>query len=123
MGAGGVVGQAADAGAAGEPVAGEPVVSGAGPVAGAGRRMAFRHGLIRQVLYDGMPEAVRAALHLQAARALASAGAGPERIARPLGVVPHPAGEWGRWWRAECAPRLTSPRPQRAAGGASGGGH
>src|SRR5260370_6672281 len=111
MGAGGVVGQAADAGAAGEPVAGEPVVSGAGTVAGAGRRMAFRHGLIRQVLYDGMPEAVRAALHLQAARALASAGAGPERVAAHLAVVPDSGDEWGLVVLVDAAPALTHPAP------------
>jgi len=121
MATAGVVGQAADAGAAGEPVAGEPVagepaVSGAGTVAGAGRRMAFRHGLIRQVLYDGMPEAVRAALHLQAARALASAGAVPERIAAHLAVVPDSADEWVLEWLADAAPVLTYRAPKVAAG-------
>jgi hypothetical protein len=50
----------------------------------AGPRLGFRHGLIRQVLYQGMPAALRIALQLQAAQALASAGALPERVAAQL---------------------------------------
>jgi len=103
--AAGVVGEAADAGSAGE-----------GVVARAGPRMAFRHGLIRQVLYDGMPVALRAALHLQAARALASAGAVPERIAAQLAVVPEPAEAWVLGWLADAAPVLTYRAPKVAAG-------
>ena len=60
---------------------------GAGVVAEAGPRLGFRHGLIRQVLYEGVPTALRAALHLQAARALAGAGAPPERVAAQLAAV------------------------------------
>ncbi len=101
----GVVGEAADARAAGE-----------GVVAGAAPRMAFRHGLIRQVLYDGMPEALRAALHLQAARVLASAGAVPERVAAQLALVPELADAWVLEWLADAAPVLTYRAPKVAAG-------
>jgi DNA-binding CsgD family transcriptional regulator/tetratricopeptide (TPR) repeat protein len=64
-----------------------PVVDaavGAGVLVEAGVRLGFRHGLIRQVLYEGMPAGLRAALHVQAARMLAGAGAAPERVAAQL---------------------------------------
>jgi len=38
----------------------------AGVLAEAGTRLAFRHGLIRQTLYERIPAALRAALHLHA---------------------------------------------------------
>jgi DNA-binding CsgD family transcriptional regulator len=63
---------------------------GAGVLVEAGMRLGFRHGLIRQVLYEGTPAGLRAALHLQAARMLAGSGAAPERVAAqlaPAGMV------------------------------------
>jgi len=56
----------------------------AGVLAEAGRRMAFRHPLIRAALYDGLPTAERAAWHRDAAHALHQAGAGPVRVASQL---------------------------------------
>jgi DNA-binding CsgD family transcriptional regulator len=55
-----------------------------GVVAEAGAGLRFRHGLIRQALYEGMPAGLRAALHLQAARALAGAEAAPGLVAWQL---------------------------------------
>jgi DNA-binding CsgD family transcriptional regulator len=46
--------------------------------------LAFRHPLIREALYAEMPAAVRSAWHRDAARALASAGAPADRVARQL---------------------------------------
>jgi predicted ATPase len=63
------------------------VAANAGVLADAGPRLRFRHGLIRQVLYEGIPTALRAALHVEAARALADAGAGPERVAAQLAAA------------------------------------
>ena len=109
-----------------------PVVDagvGAGVLVEAGVRLGFRHGLIRQVLYEGMPAALRAALHLQAARMLAGAGAAPERVAAqliPVGLDPVsgqestgvlagvPADEWVVAWLAEAAPVLIYRAPQVA---------
>jgi DNA-binding CsgD family transcriptional regulator/tetratricopeptide (TPR) repeat protein len=97
----------------------------AGVLVDAGPRLGFRHALIRQVLYEGLPTALRAALHLQAARALAAAGAAPERVAGQL--VPGPgedsplvgdAGPGQRWaagWLTANAPALTYRAPQAAA--------
>jgi DNA-binding CsgD family transcriptional regulator len=89
----------------------------------AGPRLGFRHGLIRQVLYEGMPAAVRVALHLQAAQALASAGALPERVAaqlasgeeRPLAVAGGLGLQWAVDWLAASAPVLVDRVPQAAA--------
>jgi DNA-binding CsgD family transcriptional regulator/tetratricopeptide (TPR) repeat protein len=89
--------------------------SAAGVVAEASPRLRFRHGLIRQVLYEGMPLALRAALHLQAARALAEAGAAPERVAAQLAVVPGPADDWVVGWLAGAARVLVYRAPQVAA--------
>ena len=47
--------------------------AGAGIVDGAGAALAFRHPLIRESLYQSMPEALRTALHAEAARELAAA--------------------------------------------------
>jgi DNA-binding CsgD family transcriptional regulator len=46
--------------------------------------LAFRHPLIREALYAELPVAVRGAWHRDAGRALASAGAPPDRVARQL---------------------------------------
>ena len=56
----------------------------AGILAESGSSLGFRHPLIRAALYEEMPAAVRAAWHRDAARALAAAGAPPERVARQL---------------------------------------
>jgi DNA-binding CsgD family transcriptional regulator/tetratricopeptide (TPR) repeat protein len=54
----------------------------AGVLAESGNSLGFRHPLIRAALYEEMPAPVRAAWHRDAARALAAAGAPPERVAR-----------------------------------------
>ena len=56
----------------------------AGVLAESGSSLGFRHPLIRTALYEEMPVPVRAAWHRDAARALAAAGAPPERVARQL---------------------------------------
>jgi DNA-binding CsgD family transcriptional regulator/tetratricopeptide (TPR) repeat protein len=92
----------------------------AGVLAEAGTRLEFRHGLIRQVLYEGLPTALRAALHRQAARALATADAAPERIAAQLAqqaAVPD-AGldpSWAADWLCAHAAVLSYRAPQVAA--------
>ena len=105
-----------------------PVVdaaAGAGVLVEAGARLGFRHGLIRQALYEGMPAGLRAALHLQAARMLAGAGAAPERVAAQLipaelgqdaagQATAAPVDEWVVAWLAEAAPALNYRAPQVA---------
>jgi hypothetical protein len=47
----------------------------AGILTGSGSELAFRHLLIQQALYGNMPTALTTALHAEAARELAAAGA------------------------------------------------
>jgi DNA-binding CsgD family transcriptional regulator len=87
----------------------------AGVLADAGSRLAFRHGLIRQVLYEGIPASVREALHAQAARALAVAGTPAGAVAAQLNAAPEVAEEWAWDWLATHAGVLAYQAPQVAA--------
>ena len=93
----------------------------AGVVADGDHGLAFRHGLIRQVLYEQMPTTLRASLHGQAAVALAAAGAAPERIAAQLlaAAVPDARQEaaqpWMLEWLTGHSPVLVYRAPQVAA--------
>ncbi|MFG2049489.1 ATP-binding protein [Micromonospora sp. NPDC048935] len=87
----------------------------AGILVEAGARMRFRHPLLRQALYDGVPAALRAALHLDAARALEAASVESQRVAQHLlasGVVGH---RWARRWLTDAAPVLAGCAPHLAA--------
>ncbi|MGN9913659.1 ATP-binding protein [Phytohabitans sp. LJ34] len=81
-----------------------------------GPHLAFRHPLLRTALYEETPHAVRAAWHGDAAKALAGAGAPPERVARQL----LPAGEsdaadhWTAEWLAGSAHELIGRAPHAA---------
>jgi DNA-binding CsgD family transcriptional regulator len=97
----------------------------AGVLAGVGSRLRFRHAVIRQVLYERSPPALRAALHLQAAQALAEAGASPERIAAHLAAGRVEAGslitasapgvDWVAGWLVASAPTVTFRAPDVTA--------
>jgi DNA-binding CsgD family transcriptional regulator len=96
-------------------VAGEAI--GAGVLAESGLELAFRHGLIAQALADGMPAEVRAELHRAAARALADAGATPDRVAGQL-LEAGAGGETNGWvveWLAGHAAGLVYRDPRGAA--------
>src|SRR6202043_2492974 len=62
------------------------------------------------------PRAVREALHLQAAQALARAGEPAERVAAQLAAAPEAASEWVWDWLATAVPTLSYLAPQVAAG-------
>ncbi len=94
----------------------------AGVLAESGKRLGFRHPLIRAALYEEMPVPVRAAWHREAGRALAEAGAPPDRVARQLllaaggpGGTPEPMDEWILNWLADAAELLVGQAPQMAA--------
>lgn len=87
----------------------------AGVVAEAGPRLRFRHGLIRQVLFEEIPAAARDARHVQAAQALAAAGSPPQRVAAQLAAAPGAAGEWAWEWLAGALPGLGYRAPQVTA--------
>ncbi|MEU0154098.1 helix-turn-helix transcriptional regulator [Micromonospora fulviviridis] len=86
-----------------------------GVLAESGDELVFRHGLIREALYEGMPASVRAALHRQAAQALARVGAPAVRVAEHLLAVPGTADAWVVGWILEAASALTHRAPQVAA--------
>lgn len=103
-----VVEAALAAGVVEERVAGELAAQ-------AGGWLGFRHGLIRQALYEQIPVSVRDALHVQAARALARAGAPAERVAAQLAAAPEVGGDWAWQWLADAAGTLAHRTPQVAA--------
>jgi predicted ATPase len=65
----------------------------AGILVGSGPELAFRHLLIQQALYGSMPAALRTALHAEAARELAAAGADALSVASncPPNQIPRPS--------------------------------
>ena len=84
--------------------------------------LGFRHPLIRAALYDDMPTPVRAAWHRDAGRALAEAGAPPDRVARQMlravggpGDATLPMDEWLLDWLARTADPLVGQAPGVAA--------
>ena len=94
----------------------------AGVLAASGKRLRFRHPLIRSALYEEMPVPVRAAWHREAGRALAEAGAPTDRVARQLLLAVggpqeslEPLDEWMLSWLADSAELLVSQAPQVAA--------
>lgn len=72
----------------------------AGVLHNAGDRLAFRHELIRQVLQEQTPPAVRGGLRQQIAWQLAEAGAGMEVVGRHLLAVPGQPDRWVSVWLA-----------------------
>jgi tetratricopeptide (TPR) repeat protein len=83
---------------------------GAGIVDGAGAELAFRHPLIRELLYESTPEA----LHAEAARELAAVGADVLSVAQQLSSAGRPGAGWSRAWLVQVAPALASKAPQLA---------
>jgi DNA-binding CsgD family transcriptional regulator/tetratricopeptide (TPR) repeat protein len=83
-------------------------------VDGAENELAFRHPLIRQALYESMPEALRTALHGEAARELATAGADALSVGQQLSAARQPGAAWARSWLRQAAPALSARAPQLA---------
>jgi DNA-binding CsgD family transcriptional regulator len=77
--------------------------------------LAFRHLLIQQALYEGMPAALRTALHAEAARELSASGADVLSVAQQLSAVNKPGEAWVRTWLIESGPALAIRAPQVGA--------
>ncbi|MBW4720282.1 BTAD domain-containing putative transcriptional regulator [Saccharothrix obliqua] len=88
----------------------------AGVLADAGARFTFRYPLLRHALYQGMPAAVRTALHRQAAQSLAEAGAPVDVVARQLAAAPTAVDTWAADWLVAHARVLAERAPDLAAG-------
>jgi DNA-binding CsgD family transcriptional regulator len=77
--------------------------------------LAFRHLLIQQALYEGMPAALRTALHAEAARELSASGADVLSVAQQLSAANKPGEAWARTWLVESGPALAIRAPQVGA--------
>jgi ATP/maltotriose-dependent transcriptional regulator MalT len=80
---------------------------------------AFRHPLLRTVLYEDMPPDQRLTLHRAAAHSLAMVGTPPERVAQQLlptvGVEDaEPFPDWAASWLRDAAPLLQRRAPETA---------
>ena len=87
----------------------------AGILAGSGDELVFRHALIRQALYEGIPRSLRTALHTEAAQQLAAVAADALTVAQQLSAAGRPGANWAREWLIEAAPALAARAPQLAA--------
>jgi DNA-binding CsgD family transcriptional regulator len=87
----------------------------AGVLESAGVRLRFRHGLIRQALYEAMPPALRVALHRQAAQALIESGAPVERVAQVILSALDAVDGWELDWLGLNAAALAHRAPVIAA--------
>jgi len=81
-----------------------------------GWHLAFRHPLLRAGLYERTPRSVRAAWHLDAAKALAERGAAAERVARQLlpAAESEVADRWAAGWLAGAGSELIGRAPHAA---------
>jgi DNA-binding CsgD family transcriptional regulator len=77
-------------------------------------QLAFRHGLIHQQVVDSLPRGLQAALRLEAAQALHSAGAPPRQVASLLLAAQDDdaVAGWLRGWLPGAAPLLLYVAPE-----------
>lgn len=66
-------------------------------------RLGFRHDLIREAIYEDVPADARAALHLEAGRRLAAAGAPALRVAEQLALGAEPGDAEAAAWLHDAA--------------------
>ncbi|MET7989750.1 BTAD domain-containing putative transcriptional regulator [Amycolatopsis sp. NPDC005232] len=76
-----------------------------------GTQLAFRHPLLRQALYNRLLSGTRAALHRQAAEALARIGAPVKRVAEQLVAAPSTVDPWVLDWLTENQTAVTNRAP------------
>lgn len=76
--------------------------------------LSFRHPLVRRVLYQRTPGAVRVAVHRQLAASFAESGAPVDRVAAQL-AAGAPIEPWGVDWLAEHVDALGTAAPSLAA--------
>ncbi|MFD8781698.1 AAA family ATPase [Kitasatospora sp. NPDC059599] len=88
----------------------------AGVLESAGSRLRFRHAVLKEVLHETIPSALRAGLRRHAVRELVAAGAPVERVAELiLPAVREGADGWEWEWLADNAARLVHRAPVIAA--------
>jgi DNA-binding CsgD family transcriptional regulator len=87
----------------------------AGVLTEAGERLAFRHELLRDALYDAIPVGVRTALHRGVGQALAAAGAPADRVAVHLSLGARPGDRDAVSWLRRAARQAAAGDPAAAA--------
>ncbi|MET8759952.1 AAA family ATPase [Lentzea sp. NPDC004782] len=85
-----------------------------GIVMDTGTELIFRHPLLRQALYQSVPSALRSALHLEAAQALAISASQPLRVAEQLAASDLAGDAWARQWLEVHAAQLAAQAPELA---------
>jgi DNA-binding CsgD family transcriptional regulator len=86
----------------------------AGVVEEAGAMLRFRHDLVREALYSDLPESARRALHREAGRALARAGAPRLQVAEQLSLGAAPGDRETVGWLRDAAEECVLRAPQTA---------
>ena len=76
-----------------------------------GERIAFRHPLIHQMLYERIAHSVRAAMHRQAAENLDRAGGSVDTVARQLAAAPVAVDDWTIGWISVHGQRVAAHAP------------
>ncbi|WP_195911335.1 ATP-binding protein [Streptomyces kaniharaensis] len=87
----------------------------AGVLEPVGPQLRFRHALLKEVLYEATPSALRAAVLRQAAQELIAADAPVERVAELILPLVGAADGWEWEWLANNATRLADRAPAAAA--------
>ncbi|MEC3980616.1 BTAD domain-containing putative transcriptional regulator [Amycolatopsis sp. H20-H5] len=88
----------------------------AGVLTESGDRLAFRHPLLRRVLYEKTPAAMRIALHRQLAEAFATSGAPVDRVAEQLAAAPVQVDPWVSDWLLANIGAVATETPRVAVG-------
>ena len=88
----------------------------AGVVEDAGAQLRFRHDLVREALYIELPESTRRALHRDAGRLLANAGAPTLQVAEQLSLGALPGDREAVRWLCDAAHETLLRAPQTAVG-------
>jgi DNA-binding CsgD family transcriptional regulator len=83
----------------------------AGVLGSTSDRLAFRHDLLREVVYQDLPGPVRTELHRDAGRALAAAGAAAEQVAHHLGLAAAPGDLDAIEWLIRAADEASASAP------------
>ncbi|MFF0147706.1 putative ATPase [Amycolatopsis sulphurea] len=86
----------------------------AGVLTESGELLAFRHPLLRQVLYEKTPAAMRVALHRQLAEAFHGAGAPTQRVAEQLVAAPGLVDGWVTGWLLNHIGEVAAQAPRMA---------
>ena len=81
----------------------------AGILGETGERVAFRHDLIREAIYEEIPAAIRKDLHREAGRVLTGAGAAPAQVAQQMSLGASPGDAEALFWLRRAA-REAGPR-------------